>query len=346
MGGGEGLGDAGGLAPGEGADRVDQAAAGFERTGHLLEQAALHDGQLLDVVERGGPSGVGVAGPGAEAGAGGVDEDAVELRLGGQVVGRLPGGETVVVELGAAEAALEILETALGAVAAPERALVGHLVGEVERLAAFAGADVPPGLAGLRGAEGADDLRGEILDLERAGVEGLGDVEVGRAGVAQGVGGERMRGGFAAAEGLREGGGAAGAGAQPERRPGLEGAQPRELAALGGGGVGVEVELRPDPLGHGEGGERLVLDAARVLRETLLDLGGGLDLHGQPARLEPALPAEIGEDGARELLAAGLREMRVAAHEVAQRLVGVHAVAPAADGFGGVVVESGGCGHR
>ena len=40
------------------------------------------------------------------------------------------------------------------------------------------------------------------------------------------------------------------------------------------------------------------------------------------------------------------REVRVAAHEVAQRLVGVHAVAPAADGFGGVVVESGGCGHR
>jgi hypothetical protein len=58
---------------------------------------------------------------------------------------------------------------------------------EVERLAAFAGAGVPPRLAGLRGGGEADELRGEVLDLEFAGFELLGLEKVLRAGEAEGV---------------------------------------------------------------------------------------------------------------------------------------------------------------
>ena len=83
----EGADDAEGLGGGQGADRVDQGAAGSDAGGGGVEDFRLELGEAGDGLAVGGPARVGVAPPGAEGGAGGVDQDAVEaLRLAGDVV--------------------------------------------------------------------------------------------------------------------------------------------------------------------------------------------------------------------------------------------------------------------
>src|SRR5690606_14029297 len=154
----------------------------------VAEELELDLGEFLDVVERGGPAGVGVALPGADAGAGGVDEDAVELGLGGEHGAAVPDDGAVVENLGAGGAFAQVGEAAGVAVAGPDEAAVVHEIGEVEGFAALTGAGVPPGFAGLGRAGVADELRAEVLDFEEALFELRHDVQVARAGVALGGG--------------------------------------------------------------------------------------------------------------------------------------------------------------
>jgi hypothetical protein len=84
----------------------------------------------------------------------------------------------------------------------------------MECLAALAGAGVPPRLARLGRAGDADQLGGQVLDLELPLGELFGAEKVLRAGEVEGVG--RMISAFAGKEGLGEGVRGAGAGADPE----------------------------------------------------------------------------------------------------------------------------------
>src|SRR5262245_60496541 len=112
-----------------------------------------------------------VALPGTDAAARCVEEDAVEFRLGWELVATIPCRRAAVENFGPGGALLELGQTTRRAIAGPEHALVLHEVGEVHGLAAFAGAGVPPSLAGLGCARVADELRSEVLDLELAALE-------------------------------------------------------------------------------------------------------------------------------------------------------------------------------
>ena len=153
----------------------------------MVEEGELGRGQLRDILRRGGPAGLRVALPGADTAAWGVDEDAVEFRLGWEPRGAVPDHRAVVEQLCPGSAALEGLEAAGVAVAGPDDALVLHQIREVHRLAALAGAGVPPRLAGLRGAGDADHLRGKVLDFKLPGLELVGLEEVLDAGETEGV---------------------------------------------------------------------------------------------------------------------------------------------------------------
>jgi hypothetical protein len=180
-------------------------------------------GEFGHVGRGSGPTRVGVALPGADAAAGGVEEDAVEFGLGGEAGGAVPEGGAVVEKFGAGGAAFEGVDALFVAVGGPDDAFVHHEIGEVEGFAAFTGAGVPPRFAGLGGGGDADELGGEILDLEFAGLKLFGFEKIGDAREAHGVG--RARGGFGGEERFGEAGGAAGAGAEPEGWVALELAQ-------------------------------------------------------------------------------------------------------------------------
>lgn len=203
--GGEGVGDVGGLGAGEGAHGVDEAAAGFEGGGGVFEKLALELGEFSDVGGRGGPAVVGMALPGAHAAARSVEEDTVEFRFRWQHGAAAPLDGAGVVGLGAGGPFAQVGEATGGAVAGPDDAFAAHEVGEVKGLAALAGAGIPPSFAGHGGAGVADELGGEVLDLEEAVVKFVGLEEVFGAGVAEGVGGGRG-GGRAGAEGAGHGG--------------------------------------------------------------------------------------------------------------------------------------------
>ncbi len=289
VGGGDGTGDGGGFAAGERADGVDEFAAGFERGDDVFEEGALDGGEFEDVVDRGVPAGVGIALPGADAAARSVDEDAVEFGFGGEARAAVPGGGAEIEDVGAGGAALEGFQAARVAVGGPDEALVLHEVGEMQGFSAFAGAGVPPSLFGRGRGGDADELRGEVLDFEGAGVEGGGEEEILVAGVTQRVGGtpgsgvlgfgfwvlgfrfgalDWGRGRRAVAELLGEFWCGAGAGAEPE------GGFALELLKEGSG----ELHLVAEPVGDGAGGEGFGFDRFGVAREAVVEIGGVGDL--------------------------------------------------------------------
>ena len=342
VGGGEGVGDGGGLAAGERADGVDEFAAGFEGGGDVFEECALDCGEFADVVERGGPAGVGIALPGADAAAGSVDEDAVEFGFGGETRAAVPRGGAEVENVSAGGAAFERFEAARVSIGRPDETLVLHEVGEVKGFAALAGTGVPPRL--LRRGRGGDahELRGEVLDFEGAGVEGGGEEKVLVAGVAESVRGEaaevwslgfgvwsfgfgvagfgiRTRnselgtrnGGwrrFAVAELLGEFFRCSRAGAEPEGGFALELLEERR----------GEIHLVAEPVGDGAGGEGFGFDGFRISREAVVELGGVGELFlEQFLGVQPLQPAVVDEhdaaDGAFFARAEAAGEAEVAA---------------------------------
>src|SRR4051812_35899723 len=87
-----------------------------------------------------------------------IDEDAVEFRLGWRLGRTIPWCDAIIENLGAGGTAFERIETAGMAIAGPNGAFAGHQVGEVQGLAALAGAGVPPRLAGFGRTGVADEL--------------------------------------------------------------------------------------------------------------------------------------------------------------------------------------------
>ena len=77
--GAEGVGDGGGLAAGERADGVDEATAGLQGDDDVVQECELSGGELADFFGRGGPAGVRIALPSADAAARGIEEDAIEF---------------------------------------------------------------------------------------------------------------------------------------------------------------------------------------------------------------------------------------------------------------------------
>jgi hypothetical protein len=166
---------------------------------------------------------VWVALPGADAAAGGVEEHAIELRLGGQPRAAVPSGGAEVENARAGRAAAEGREPPRIAVRRPEQALVAHQVGKVQELAALPGASVPPSFARLGRAGVADELGGEVLDFKGPAMEGRSEKEVLSAPVAERV--RRAVGRAAIAEFAAERHRGARAGAEPEHGLALQLAQ-------------------------------------------------------------------------------------------------------------------------
>ena len=119
-----------------------------------------------------------VALPRADAAARRVDEDAVAFRPEGSRPGARPDRRPIVEHRGPRSAPLEDGQAPDGPVRRPDQALVPHQVGKMEGFSPLTGAGVPPGLARLRRAGVAHELRGKILDLEGTRLEARGLVEV------------------------------------------------------------------------------------------------------------------------------------------------------------------------
>src|SRR4029453_10866402 len=135
---------------------------------------------------------VGVAAPGAGAGAGRVDQHAVEgagLALQPFAVVAVEGAALDVVGAGAAQALGRAVEPALVDVHGDDTALVVHAGGDGQGLAACAGAVVGDLHAGPRVYQAGDELRPSVLDFYEAVLEGLPRHHRQAALEAQAVGG-------------------------------------------------------------------------------------------------------------------------------------------------------------
>src|SRR6185437_11789744 len=141
---------------------IDQPAAGLGQPGRTAEDLALERGELGKILRPEPPFGVGVAPPGPGAGAGRVDEDAVEaVRMALHPFVALAGERHALNDrdAGAAQALRRALEPALRYVAGDEVAAIGHAGGQRQRLAAGAGAEIDDAQAGPRIGEQRRELR-------------------------------------------------------------------------------------------------------------------------------------------------------------------------------------------
>lgn len=131
------------------ADGVDESSARLEHRWGGVEEVMLDRFKPFEGVRGEFPFDVWVASEGAKAGAGGVDEEAVYGAVEAfDVLGR--GGSGLdVVGAGAGGAASELLKMMGLGVEGDDAASVAHEGGEVQGLAAFAGAGVRGAHAGL-----------------------------------------------------------------------------------------------------------------------------------------------------------------------------------------------------
>src|SRR5262245_30847840 len=90
---------------------------------------------------------MGIALPGADAAARRVDENAVEASLRRQLRGAIPDGGAKIEDRRACRASFEDLEPPHVAIGGPDHPFVRHQIGEMQQLAALAGAGIPPRLA-------------------------------------------------------------------------------------------------------------------------------------------------------------------------------------------------------
>src|SRR5688572_5281683 len=108
MGGSEGICDGVCFRTSERANRVDQFPCWLNRSGDLVENTALDFSEFLYVFGSSGPSRLRIPAPGPRAAARRIDKDAIEFRLGGQMVFVSPRRKAVIEQLRAAGAAFEI----------------------------------------------------------------------------------------------------------------------------------------------------------------------------------------------------------------------------------------------
>ncbi len=184
---------------------VDQTSAGANQGRGLIEDRRLL-GQKFGKVGLGeAQPRVGIAPPGAGAGAGRIDQHAVE-GVGAALDPLVAGFQQValdVVHAGAAEAAHRALQPRRRDVARDQLAAVLHRHRQRQRLAAGAGAQVGHAQAGPGIDQRGDELAALVLDLHQAGAEGWAGGDLAAALDPQAPGGMRRRRGVQALGGER-----------------------------------------------------------------------------------------------------------------------------------------------
>src|SRR5262245_46852688 len=168
---------------------IGDAAARLHQRGGALEYRRL---LFLAQRERAGaypPLGVGIAPPGADAGAGRIDEHEIGAasEIGERVARGARGAHLHVARAGARKPLVDGREPSLVGVGGVELPVILHHRGERQRLAAGAGTEVDHLLARLGGGKERRELRGLVLHLDHALDEGGLGVDRRRLG----VGGER-----------------------------------------------------------------------------------------------------------------------------------------------------------
>ena len=163
---------------GDTAARLDQGGGAIQHFGLVL-QADLQRARAHP------PFGVGVAPPGAGAGAGRVDHDEVGRRPDvGERIGIAFGRAHIgIVDAGARQPLMDRRQLALVAVGRDQPALALHHRRQRQRLAAGAGAEIDHLLAGFCRREHRGELRALVLHLDRALDEILLGMDAGVAGV-------------------------------------------------------------------------------------------------------------------------------------------------------------------
>src|SRR6266581_2724274 len=121
-----------GFAAGEGANSVDEFAAGLYGCGGMREKFGLQRAEFVDVLQRSRPAGMRVALPGSDAAAWSVQEDAVEFGFDRQFRAAVPKASAIIEEAGAGGPTFESLQTPLGTVAGPDQAFVVHEIAKMK----------------------------------------------------------------------------------------------------------------------------------------------------------------------------------------------------------------------
>jgi len=158
---------------GEGAGGIDEEAAGAQEGGDVVQYSTLQFSEFGEGARVEAPAQVGPTAEGSEAGAGGVDEDAVKRdrekgeRLRGVGEAGLDAGDSE-----AGEVFADLFEACGLAVEGEDAAAVLHEFGEVGGLAAGGGAGVENDVAGAGVHDGGNQLSGGILDLDEAVAKG------------------------------------------------------------------------------------------------------------------------------------------------------------------------------
>jgi len=184
----------------------------------------------------------------------------------GSIFAAVPKIGAVVENLRARGAALECLDAAGVAIGGPDDAFVLHLVGEVERLAAFARAashQFSPGF-GAAATPTSCEARSWISNspVRNCSVLNKSCVPVKRSASGPRSLGSQAKKRFCEYLTLT------GPRAEPQRGIALE------LAEVVGLRFGGKIEFGPQPSGHGADGERLGLDAFRIGGKALVEFDG------------------------------------------------------------------------
>src|SRR4051812_36141637 len=111
----------------------------------MTNEAFLHLGKFAHILRGRRPAGMWIALPGADAAAWSIHEHAIKTGLGGQVFAAVPYAGPAIKNPSACSPPFELVEPPGRAVGCPDQAFVSHQSGEVQQLAAFTGARVPPG---------------------------------------------------------------------------------------------------------------------------------------------------------------------------------------------------------
>ena len=159
------------LRPSQRANRIDQFPPGLDSLGRARKQLELHSRQLRHIFRSRRPSRMRISLPSAKSTARSIDQHAVKFRLRRQFYPAVPEDASIIKTLGATCSQLQLFQPPFRSITRPDEPLVSHQIGKVERLAAFTGAYIPPGLTRLGITEQPDCLRCDVLQFEFTGLK-------------------------------------------------------------------------------------------------------------------------------------------------------------------------------
>jgi hypothetical protein len=282
----------------QGAGGIDETASGANEGASTRQNLQLNGGHLPQRLGAEAEAGIGAAAKGAQLGAGGIDEDAVDEKTLGRRPKHLDDGDPG--PGGAQKKAVEALGVG---VMGEEPALVEHLGADEEGLPAGPGAQVEHTLPGRGLEEEAEELAALVLDLEEAVAEGGEAIEVGFG--ADDVEGEGAEGGGAGLDALGEEARGEGFTGDPEPiHAKRNGAGDVEMGAEEGGlGAEFEGEVVGEPVREGE--------AESEGGGLLGDEGRRLPYPGEPSGLLGGEAGEQVEEDVEERRGGGLGLLEV-----------------------------------